>query len=257
MDYLNQLSDNIKLRPQESKVSWIILAIATLIAIISQIGIVFFPVLIIIHSAYLIESEHKAYVKRKVQFYTIIYNMLNERGIDRDKLTLFKEKIAALEKQIRKFIITKQTIGAASPAILFSVIIYIAILVMDNPDSDQIIEDTTFEMFIFSIIVLVFYIIFHVAETLPCTKVWVKIYKQEKDVVKTLSDILQEQNVIEKEIKCNIDVALNGINDSLIVVVSLISFGYIWLYATYSKGKTYLRKIYAVEDNIVDALKKL
>ena len=51
--------------------------------------------------------------------------------------------------------------------------------------------------------------------------------------------------------------ALNGINDSLIVVVSFISFGYIWLYATYSKGKTYLRKIYAVEDNIVDALKKL
>ena len=84
MDYLNQLSDNIKLRPQESKVSWIILAIATLIAIISQIGIVFLPVLIIIHSAYLTESEHKAYVKRKVQFYTIIYNMLNERGIDRD-----------------------------------------------------------------------------------------------------------------------------------------------------------------------------
>lgn len=257
MDYLNQLSDNIKLRPQESKVSWIILAIATLIAIISQIGIVFFPVLIIIHSAYLIESEHKAYVKRKVQFYTIIYNMLNERGIDRDKLTLFKEKIAVLEKQIRKFIITKQTIGAASPAILFSVIIYIAILVMDNPDSDQIIEDTTFEMFIFSIIVLVFYIIFYVAETLPCTKVWVKIYKQEKDVVKTLSDILQEQNIIDNEIYCNIEVKNQQISNLKIVVFSLLSFGYIWLYITYQTGKKYIAKMSDIEDTIIKSLEKL
>ena len=78
MDYIKQLDENIKLRQKESKISVIIpiiLILAIITAVISYIGIFFINVLLIIYAAYLLDFSHKRYVKRKVKFYTIIYNM--------------------------------------------------------------------------------------------------------------------------------------------------------------------------------------
>ena len=117
MDYIKQLDENIKLRQKESKISVIIpiiLILAIITAVISYIGIFFINVLLIIYAAYLLDFR---YVKRKVKFYAIIYNMLKEQGCNESTLNLLKENIKELKKRTRKFLTIMEIIGTGIPVL--------------------------------------------------------------------------------------------------------------------------------------------
>lgn len=286
MDYISQLNDNIKRRYYSHTFSWVVfdIFIILLVTIISGIlfifwialpviinGFIFFLILLIVQLSHLVESEHTLYVNRKVKFYNIVCNMLTDKGFNNDKITILHSKIEEFKKQIRNFITLKEIFGTVVPVFIaliiqfdilinniFADISHIAYIAGIADNSVPKYSDETIILYnVLAFIAVFFYIIFYVIETLCSSKVWVNIYNHEKDIVKILSDILQEQNIIDNEIYCNIEVKNQQISNLKIVVFSLLLFGYIWLYITYQTGKKYIAKMSDIEDTIIKSLEKL
>lgn len=266
MDYIHQLHENIILRKKEKKVNIVIL-ILIIIAITVLLNILFdmmflvfsllqFILILIILTiifAYIVESTHRKYVKRKVKFYTIIYNILQEQGCGETNLNILNDKINALNRSIRNFITIKVVIGTVLPVSLGLQLIF---MIFGYFYGYYKVSDLTATMvFLLMILVInVTYIVFNAIEIFYTTKIWDKIYAKERKILKIINSILLYQRTLDKEIGCNIKVKNINNNNANIIIVSLLLCGFIWLYTTNSNGKDYLNKIYIIEDALINVL---
>lgn len=266
MDYIHQLHENIILRKKEKKVNIVILIII-IIAITVLLNILFdmmflvfsllqFILILIILTiifAYIVESTHRKYVKRKVKFYTIIYNILQEQGCGETNLNILNDKINALKRSIRNFITIKVVIGTVLPVSLGLQLIF---MIFGYFYGYYKVSDLTATMvFLLMILVInVTYIVFNAIEIFYITKIWDKIYEKERKILKIINSILLYQHTLDKEIGCNIKVKNINNNNANIIIVSLLLCGFIWLYTTNSNGKDYLNKIYIIEDALINVL---
>lgn len=266
MDYIHQLHENIILRKKEKKVNIVIL-ILIIIAITVLLNILFdmmflvfsllqFILILIILTiifAYIVESTHRKYVKRKVKFYTIIYNILQEQGCGETNLNILNDKINALKRSIRNFITIKVVIGTVLPVSLGLQLIF---MIFGYFYGHYKVSDLTATMvFLLMILVInVTYIVFNAIEIFYTTKIWDKIYEKERKILKIINSILLYQHTLDKEIGCNIKVKNINNNNANIIIVSLLLCGFIWLYTTNSNGKDYLNKIYIIEDALINVL---
>ena len=252
MDYIHQLHENIILRKKEKKVNIVIL-ILIIIAITVLLNILFdmmflvfsllqFILILIILTiifAYIVESTHRKYVKRKVKFYTIIYNILQEQGCGETNLNILNDKINALKRSIRNFITIKVVIGTVLPVSLGLQLIF---MIFGYFLGHYKVSDLTATM-VFLLMILtinVTYIVFNAIEIFYTTKIWDKIYEKERKILKIINSILLYQHTLDKEIGCNIKVKNINNNNANIIIVSLLLCGFIWLYTTNSNGKDYL-----------------
>lgn len=266
MDYIHQLHENIILRKKEKKVNIVIL-ILIIIAITVLLNILFdmmflvfsllqFILILIILTiifAYIVESTHRKYVKRKVKFYTIIYNILQEQGCGETNLNILNDKINALKRSIRNFITIKVVIGTVLPVSLGLQLIF---MIFGYFYGHYKVSDLTATMvFLLMILVInVTYIVFNAIEIFYTTKIWDKIYAKERKILKIINSILLYQHILDKEIEYNIKVKNINNNNANIIIVSLLLCGFIWLYTTNSNGKDYLNKIYIIEDALINVL---
>ena len=259
MDYIKQLDENIKLRQKESKISVIIpiiLILAIITAVISYIGIFFINVLLIIYAAYLLDFSHKRYVKRKVKFYAIIYNMLKEQDCNKSTLNLLKENIKELKKRTRKFLTIMEIIGTGIPVLT----VVIAISTLNEYVSPSYYHKsfdfiTITHITVMILVSMVVFILCYVLETYLATQIWVRINIKEKKIIKIISDIFQYKHLIDKEVECNIDMKNKNMGDLLIIILTVFSLGFICLYEAYYLGKGYLKYMYMVEDKLFDIIK--
>lgn len=266
MDYIHQLHENIILRKKEKKVNIVIL-ILIIIAITVLLNILFdmmflvfsllqFILILIILTiifAYIVESTHRKYVKRKVKFYTIIYNIIQEQGCGETNLNILNDKINALNRSIRNFITIKVVIGTVLPVSLGLQLIF---MIFGYFYGYYKVSDLTATM-VFLLMILainVTYIVFNAIEIFYTTKIWDKIYAKERKILKIINSILLYQHILDKEIECNIKVKNINNNNANIIIVSLLLCGFIWLYTTNSNGKDYLNKIYIIEDALINVL---
>lgn len=266
MDYIHQLHENIILRKKEKKVNIVIL-ILIIIAITVLLNILFdmmflvfsllqFILILIILTiifAYIVESTHRKYVKRKVKFYTIIYNILQEQGCGETNLNILNDKINALKRSIRNFITIKVVIGTVLPVSLGLQLIF---MIFGYFYGHYKVSDLTATM-VFLLMILainVTYIVFNAIEIFYTTKIWDKIYAKERKILKIINSILLYQHILDKEIEYNIKVKNINNNNANIIIVSLLLCGFIWLYTTNSNGKDYLNKIYIIEDALINVL---